>query len=322
MFKQMTRAGNRLRLALDGPAGAGKTYTALRFAFAIAKRFGGPVGVIDTEHGSAKLYLGQNEDGQEWQWQGVELEHFAPSAYVAAIKAAASAGIKVLVIDSLSHAWSGTGGALDQVDRAAAKTSGGSFGAWRDVTPQHNQMVDAILAFPGHVVATMRSKMEYVLGEDEKGKKTVEKIGLKPVQREGVEYEFTVVGDLDTAHKLTISKTRCSAIDGSIVVKPGEAWLLPVLDWLGEFPEPKDEPIAHTETLTLSTKQQNGHAGDSLAAEIKQLWRDVGRPAEELRALLDRHGSSTVAELPTETAKELHSRLETLKLEAEADAAF
>lgn len=258
MFTPVSREENRLRLALDGPAGSGKTYTALRFAFTIAQRYLTKVGVIDTEHRSASLYAGDSPDGVPWRWEGANLEHFAPSTYTEAIKEAARRGYGVLVIDSLSHAWMGTGGALDQVDRASSsRTAGGKFGAWRDVTPQHNAMVDAILRYPGHVIATLRSKMEYVFNEDERGKKTVEKIGLKPIQREGVEYEFAIVGDLDAAHVMRVSKTRCSAIDGLVVSKPGPEFLSPVLDWL----EGAEPPALASEEQVETIKALAGEKG-------------------------------------------------------------
>ena len=148
---------------------------------------------------------------------------------------------------------------------------GGNFGAWRDVTPQHNAMVDAIVRYPGHVIATLRSKMEYVLDEDERGKKRVSKIGLRPVQREGVEYEFTIVGDLDIEHRMTISKTRCPLIDGKIVHKPNAEFLAPVLDWLYLGEEPKTE---------FATEDQ--------IERIKTAAARAGTTREQLRAVLQR----------------------------------
>src|SRR5690606_31243306 len=149
-----------------------------------------------------------------------ELESFSPRAYVDAIHAAAAAGYPVLVIDSLSHAWSGKDGALEQVERRASNAAG-KFGAWREVTPMHNELVDTILGYPGHVIATMRVKTEYLVEENERGKKTVRKVGLAPVQRDGMEYEFDLVGDMDHAHTLTVTKTRCSALDGKAIRRPG-----------------------------------------------------------------------------------------------------
>lgn len=257
-FKPATRHRLKLRMALDGPSGAGKTYTALRFAFAIGQL----VAVIDTESGSASKYQGESPDGVPWEFDVLELRDFSPAKYAEAIVAAAREGYDVLVIDSLSHAWQGPGGALELVDRkAATMRTSNTFTAWKDVTPLHNQMVDSILRAPLHVIATMRSKMEYVLEQDERTGKTVpRKVGMAPIQRQGVEYEFDVVCDLDQSHILTVSKSRCSALADQVTTKPGPTFVAPLKDWLekGTRPEPvkAQEPAGEVG----ATAAQNGHA--------------------------------------------------------------
>jgi len=239
-FKLATKEQSRLRMALDGPAGAGKTYTALMFAFALQERVGGKVGLIDTEHASAAKYADEFPP-----FDVLVLDSFAPDTYAEAIKLAESAGYNILVIDSLSHAWDGVEGALEQVDKAAAR-SGNSYTAWRDVTPMHRRMVEAILQSDCHIIATMRSKMEYVLEEQTTSKgRTVQvprKVGLAPIQRQGMEYEFDLIADLDIEHKMIVSKSRCSAVDGAVVLKPKGDWLSPVIDWLTSGKEVTPEP--------------------------------------------------------------------------------
>jgi hypothetical protein len=231
MFKPATRRKLKLRMAIDGPSGSGKTLTALRTASGL----GSKIAVIDTEHRSASKYLGDTYDDRPLQFDVCELTggQYSPSTYTAAIKAAGAAGYDVLVIDSLTHAWDGAGGALDIVDRKSAGGGGNNFTAWRDVTPMHREMIDAILACPAHVIVTMRSKMEYAMEPDPKtGKTTVRKVGMAPIQRQGTEYEFDVVADMDLEHVLSISKTRCPAIDGQRVVKPGASFVEPLRAWL------------------------------------------------------------------------------------------
>ncbi len=326
MFKKVSREQNRLRLALDGPAGSGKTYTALRFAFALAGP-AGRVAVIDTEHGSAAKYEGEKPDGIPWIWDGVMLEHFAPSTYEQAIKAAGSQGYDVLVIDSLSHAWTGIGGALEQVDRGAAK-AGNSFTAWRDVTPQHNAMVEAILASPCHVIATMRSRMEYVLEADERGKMVPRKVGMKPVQREGVEYEFDVICDLDDSHKLTVSKSRCSAVDRKIVVLPDAGFMGPVKEWLTSgaarvVPAPAVPPGGSFAPAAAAGVNLNGKkCPEHLAAQIRQVAKDLGWGPEKLRDVVRLAGVERLADLNEEQAAGLVKRLASKQLKAEGEIAF
>ena len=231
-FKPATKEQSKLRLAIMGPSGSGKTFSSLQ----LGRGLGVKIAVIDSERGSASKYA------DLFQFDVCDLENHAPQTYVKAIKEAEAAGYDVLVIDSLSHAWSGKDGALEQVDKAAKRSqSGNSFAAWREVTPHHNALVDAILQSKCHVIATMRTKTEYTLEENEKGKKVPKKIGMAPVQRDGVEYEFDVVADMNLEHDLIVTKTRCHLIDGLIVNKPGNELAATLKGWLdgGTAPAPK-----------------------------------------------------------------------------------
>ena len=234
LFQKATKKSARLRMALIGVAGAGKTYTAL----SIAKHLGDKVAVIDTERGSASKY------SDMFEFDVLELETFSPQMYVEAIQAAEEAGYEVLIIDSLSHAWTGKGGALDQVDKIAKRSqSGNTFGAWRDVTPQHNLLVEGIINAKMHIITTMRAKTEYVQEKNEKtGRVTVRKIGLAPVQRDGLEYEFDVVADLDQDNNLIVGKTRCPGVAGAVIPKAGREIARTLKAWLTEDGA-KDAPI-------------------------------------------------------------------------------
>ncbi len=224
-FHKAERKRGKLRLAIVGPAGSGKTYSALLIAFGI----GGKVAFIDTERGSGELYdhLGD--------YDACTLEApFEPKKYVAAIKAAEVAGYDTIIIDSLTHAWAGTGGLLDRHGMIADK-SGNSWAAWRMVTPQHNELVDALLQSSCHIIATMRSKMEYTQVE-EGGKKSVKKLGMSPIQRDGMEYEFTVFMDIDQNHIASSTKDRTTLFDGQYF-KPSKQTGKLLVDWLERAPE-------------------------------------------------------------------------------------
>lgn len=225
-FQKASKKSSRLRLSLIGVAGSGKTYTALN----IARHLGGSVALVDTERGSASKY------SDVFEFDVLELETFSPQTYIDAIQAAEEAGYNVLIIDSLSHAWTGKDGALDQVTRATKRSqSGNTFAAWRDVTPMHNAMVDAILNARLHVITTMRAKTEYVQEKNEKtGKISVRKVGLAPVQRDGLEYEFDVVADLDQDNNLIIGKTRCPLLAGMVIPRAGKEVAQKLLTWLSD----------------------------------------------------------------------------------------
>lgn len=278
-FQKATKERAKLRLALIGPAGSGKTYTALN----IASNLGSKIAVIDTERGSASLY------SDKFDFDVLELQTFEPEGYIAGIRDAADSGYDVLIIDSLSHAWSGKGGILEFVDNAARRSGGGnSFSAWRDATPKHNALVESILAVPIHVIVTMRSKMEYVQEKDAKtGKTTVRKVGLQPIQREGLEYEFTVTADLDIEHNMIISKTRCDAIVDKVFNKAGKDVAQILLDWLNTGGEPsrKAPVVASAPPIGEATGGTTPKARPEWMTKAQRVWVDAGLRAKDIPAL-------------------------------------
>jgi hypothetical protein len=204
----------KLRLALCGVSGSGKTLSALKIAKGMGFDACQTV-VIDTEStgdqgGSAELYA------DEMDFDTCLLSPpYSPERYIEAIHACEKAGYKCIIVDSLTHAWSGIGGALDMHDKATQSSSTkNSYTAWRNVTPWHNRLVDALVRSPAHIICTMRSKTEHSMVDDN-GKKRPVKIGLAPVQREGMDYEFTVVFTLEhESHLFTVSKDRTRMFNG------------------------------------------------------------------------------------------------------------
>lgn len=248
-FKKAVKQDLKLRLAITGPAGSGKTYTALRIATAM----GLSIAYIDTEHGSASKY------GDLFDFDVMEMQPpYNPERFVKGIQVAASEGYKVVVIDSLSHAWNGTGGILELVEEASTRTKGNSYAAWKDVTPKHNALIEAIVGSDIHIIATMRSKMDYVQDKDDRGKTTITKVGMAPVQREGFEYEFDVVMDMDIKHNGIITKTRCTALTDKVFRLPGEDMAGILQAWLdrGEKNAPRPTTPA-TEDVDFERKTDN-----------------------------------------------------------------
>lgn len=236
-FQKATKKQSRLRLGLCGPSGSGKTFTALRIATGLCAA-GKRVALIDSERGSASLYAGR------FDFDVAELPDFRVQTYTRLLREAEQAGFDVAILDSISHAWAGKGGLLEQVDNAKGDQRN-KFTAWRDVTPQHHDFIDAMLQSPLHIIATMRAKAEYVLEEDDKGRKVPRKVGLAPVQRDGMEYEFTLVGDLDGA-TLRVSKTRIPEVVGlgAVIREPGEDLGKRLAEWMatGVAPAIKPDP--------------------------------------------------------------------------------
>lgn len=208
MFRKAERKQVKLKIGLSAPSGAGKTYSALLIAYGICGDWE-KVAVIDTENRSAELY----SDLGGYSVCPI-VPPFTPQKYIQAIHEAVAAGFEVLIIDSLSHAWSGEGGLLEMKDKAASNSkSGNSFTAWRDISPEHNRLVNAILQSNIDVIVTTRAKSDYVVSNDN-GKTTVKKVGLAPVFREGLEYELTTFFDLSQDHTATASKDRTKLFDG------------------------------------------------------------------------------------------------------------
>ena len=239
-FTKATKAQAKARVALDGPSGSGKTYTALTIATALGQN----IAVIDTERGSASKYA------NEFSFDVLELSYFAPTDLVEALAAAGAAGYDVVIVDSLSHFWSGTGGMLEQVDQAAKRGFGGnSFGGWKEARPMERQMVDALVAYPGHVIVTMRTKTDYVLETNDRGRQVPRKVGLKPEQREGLEYEFDIVGSMDFENTLVVTKSRARVLTGAVVKQPSIEFGQQIKEWLedGTSVEPVEDLISQAQ---------------------------------------------------------------------------
>jgi hypothetical protein len=274
-FAKATRKAIKLRMALDGPSGSGKTYTGLIAATALAA--GGRVAVIDTEHGSASKYA------DRFDFDVVELPNFNPTNYIAAIKTAEECGYAVVLIDSLSHAWEGEGGVLELHDQATAREPGrNSFTAWRNVTPLHQQLIEAMLTSKCDVIATMRTKTDYIQ-KDEDGRKSIVKVALAPVQRAGMEYEFDVVADMDVNHKMIVSKSRCFEIADAVVEKPKAEWFLKLRRWLdaGAQPAPQQPagPVAQAPATNGNGHEQQSPAVSQPPAQGWATWSDKAHAA-------------------------------------------
>ena len=265
-FRPATKEQAKARVALVGVSGSGKTWTGLALAHGLAA--GQRFAVIDTERGSASKYVGINGIG----FDVLQMYRYDPRDLVKALGAAAKAGYAAVLIDSLSHFWKGTDGTLEQVDRAKARFGGNSFGGWKEGTPMQNQMIDALLTYPGHVVATMRSHTEWVLETNERGKREPVAKGTRAEQRRGVEYEFDLVGSMDIDNRLTMLKSRCSALHRAVIEQPdGAALAKELLAWLGDG-APAADPAEYLD---------RAQAPDATYEGLLALYREV-----EARGLL------------------------------------
>jgi hypothetical protein len=236
MFKKAQRTQTKLKIGFSGPSGSGKTYSALR----LATGMGGRIAVIDTENNSASLY------GNQFNFDVASISApYTTAKYLAALKQAEDDGYDIIIIDSTSHQWAGDGGILwrkEQVDRRG----GNSFTNWSKFTPEHEQFKSAVINCTKHLICTLRSKQDYVMGENSKGKQAPTKVGLAPVQREGFEFELSLMFDMAMDHSAAASKDRTSLFDGQII-KITEETGKTLMQWLSSAKAEELKPFKLTD---------------------------------------------------------------------------
>ncbi|MGW3825728.1 AAA family ATPase [Streptomyces sp. NPDC005071] len=222
-FRPATKDGHNASVAIQGPSGSGKTWTGLCVASGLAN--GQRFAVIDTERGAAALYV----NDLDVAFDTLPMHRYDPRDLQKALAAAAQAGYPVVMVDSLSHFWKGTDGTLDQVEKAKSKYGGNKFAGWKDGTPLQNEMIEALMAYPGHVVVTMRSYTDWVLENGQPVNK-----GTRVEQRRGIEFEFGVAAEMDKNNRLHFIKSRCPSFRGLVLNQPNGARDIakPYLDWL------------------------------------------------------------------------------------------
>lgn len=275
-FRPATKEKAKARMAIQGVSGSGKTWTSLALAHGLGERFA----VIDTERGAASKYVGVNDI----QFDVLQLQTFDPRQLVRALAAAAKHGYGTVLIDSLSHFWSGTDGTLDQVEKASHRFRGNSFAGWKEGTPMQNEMIDALLSYPGHVIVTMRAHTEWVLQENERGKREPIAMGMRAEQRKGVEYEFDVVASMDRDNVLTVLKSRCPSLHRQVIAEPNGADLArQLLEWLNDGAAGVD-PADYTNRAT---------AAEASYEELLALHREVESRGLLATPMLDPDGQPT-----------------------------
>lgn len=258
-IRKAERSLSKLRIGLAGPSGSGKTYSALLLAHGLAEWE--EIAIIDTENGSADLY------SQLGSYNVLTLEKpFSPDRYIEAMQAAEDAGMKVIIVDSITHEWNGQGGVLEIQDKL-----GGRFQDWAKVTPMHNRFVQTILQSKAHIITTVRTKTDYAMS-NEGGKSKVQKVGMKPETREGFEYEMTVAFDLNINNMASISKDRTAQFnkDAGFVITEDTGKML------AEWAAGGIDYVAKIEELL----KQKGKTQDPILTTFKVFALDELSPAQ------------------------------------------
>lgn len=268
MFKKASKKGSKLRLALFGVSGSGKTFSALR----IASGLGQKIAVIDTERGSASKYA------DRFSFDVAECEKPTINNLKMIINQAK--GYDVLIIDSLSHAWMELLQEVEQI--AKARYGGNTWSAWSEGTPKQQGFIDSILNFPGHVIATMRVETNWTTMTNEKGKIVPVRIGEAPKQGKGMEYEFDMLIQLSQDHIAQVLKDRTGKYQDELIEKPGEEFGKELALWLDsdEYRQYAEEetkvPEAHPKEPKTSKKPKTEKPVDLDKVEQK-VDEDLGK---------------------------------------------
>lgn len=266
MFKKASRKRIKLKTALTGIAGSGKTTSALRLARGLVGP-NGKIALIDTENGSASLY------SDRYDFDVCEITPpFDHQKFVEAIRSAVEAGYQVVIIDSASHFWEGILEFKDKLDRRG----GNSFMNWNEAGRQFKGILNAVLQSPVHVICCLRSKIDYVIEQDQKGKATPRKIGLAPIMRDGVEYEFTTVFDIDLSHHAATSKDRTGLFTDRIFQITEESG-----NQLASWLESAKEPV-NQDPIDPTIAYDNEHAPAPHLVELIEVIREGGWEHDQL----------------------------------------
>lgn len=271
-FKRAMRTVKKARIAIYGPSGSGKTYTAL----SLATGMGGKVAFIDTERGSSQLYA------DKFAFDSLDLTSFHPDRFVEAIAAAEDAGYDTVIIDSLSHAWNAI---LDAVGARGGNTFTDGWG--KIGTPLYAKLIGSILESKCHVIVCMRSKVEYEIEKNEKGKAEPKKIGMAPVMRADTEYEFDLVLTMDDANNATVSKTRMGDLLAQRMNRPDAAIGRKISDWLSSG-APAEDDSWKAELISLGKA-----AGELIADATPEVAAQLSAAQSAAREVLRNNGHST-----------------------------
>jgi hypothetical protein len=270
----------KLKIALQGTSGSGKTYSALQLAYGIVGNWD-KIAVIDTENESSNYYANQGD------FNVLSLQApYTPQRYIEAIQACINEGMECVIIDSITHEWDGIGGVLEMHEKATRNSrSGNSFNAWASITPLHNSFVQFIVDAPVHIIGTLRTKSDYVL-QDRGGKQVPVKVGMKAITRDGMEYEFGIGFEIDLNHTATCSKDRTGIFVDSepFVITPDTGRKL--VEWANTG---VDAPIKQPAIQAPAPKEPEPLTPEQVAEKVNNLipfFEKLGVPKDRLKQIV------------------------------------
>lgn len=302
-FKKAAKKEVKLTMGISGPAGAGKTLSALRIARGLVGPHG-KIALIDTEGAKANAYADVIENGYDIaQFESpFELDKLEDT-----LDEAIEAGYQVIVIDSLSHFYAGEGGILQQVEDESVRNGGNGMKAWAYVTPKVNRFLEKLKAMPIHVIVTLRSKTTYEISRNDKGKVSVQKLGLAPIWKgDSIDFEMDHMLKMTTDHRAIVDKTRLIGLTDKIFDKPDEKLGKQIKEYLtGGIVSPiEPEPAVADESAEepaekIAPKQQ-------LLSQLEDLAQATGRDiAEWFPKIAAAHNKEKIEDMTQVALKEV-----------------
>jgi hypothetical protein len=279
-LKKSERSKAKIKMALQAPSGAGKSYSALLLAQGLTNGNLSKVAVIDTEAGSSNLYAHIGS----YNVLNLESPH-SPERYMEAIDLCIKSGMEVIILDSISHCW-------DFLLDYHASLTGNSFTNWNKITPRQKAFVEKILQSDIHIICTMRVKQDYVLSE-KNGKMVPEKVGLKAIQRDEISYEFTIVFDIDYKHFATASKDRTNLFEGKPQFVINSNTGKKILDWCNSNMTKGELQVKVSECNNLSELTSLYNENLELAKTIEQDFVAKKNLLQVLTANISSNGNGT-----------------------------
>ncbi|MCW8101640.1 AAA family ATPase [Streptomyces tauricus] len=287
-FRPAVKESRPVRLAFEGPSGSGRTLTALLVAAAL----GEPIALIDTERGMAAKYA----DRVPFHTQ--EFTNYDPTSLFSALARAAVRDYPVLVVDTYSAFWSGAGGMLDKVDGEARAGYGGTNAGWSKHRPMERAVTEALAAYPGHIVVTLRARTDTVIETDTRGRQYARRISVRPEQRADIEYDFDAVGTLGPVATVYFGKSRIPALAGEVIDQPGEDLGRTILAWA-------NDGVPNWPQRSFIERARDP---DATVDSLRELWPEIVSARAAGMAALDLHDQpTTLADLVTNRGKQLRA---------------
>jgi AAA domain len=292
-FTKPTSLKSALKLALYGPAGSGKTFTALLLAEGLARQNGRRVAVLDTEQGTA--FYSQAVPTRKTHPEAFDFDVLhtrSVTETLAALHNLDASAYGVIVIDSISHLWDACRNAYNG---KLTRQGGIPLHAWAAIKKPYRELMNLLLSLPVHVIICGRQGIDY--GEDE-GSGELKALGYRLRAEGETGHEPDVLIRLES-HKANrrqgavilahVEKDRTGVLAGATIEWPTfEKVAKPLLGLLGtkQAPVPSDDEVALQDAEALERREEERvrrsaevateYAARIATAETSSELREVG----------------------------------------------